>query len=263
MRRRRPPAPADDVDRHRRGELAEQPCGLIRGLVVAAECVRQAGVRMAGRVRAREAGQFRRWGGASPRRPASSSRRPPAAQPTQPNARTPQPSARTACSRLRSTIVTEIHNGRCAATSRAAGDRGLRIERVEDRLDQQEVDAAFGQGLHLLGVGGVDLIERHRPVRGIFHPRGQRQRDVQRADRTGDKPAARRVRCLPRELRTPQVHAPHQWLQPVVGLADARGGERVGGGDVRTSPRYCRCTPSTTSGRVRLSRSGSPVTSRG
>ena len=112
-------------------------------------------------------------------------------------------------------------------------DRGLRIERVEDRLDQQEVDTALGQCLHLLGVGGVDLIERHRPVRGIFHPRGQRQRDVQRADRTGDEPAARLVRCLPRELGTPQVHLAHQRLQPVVRLADARGGERVGGGDVR------------------------------
>src|SRR5437867_8266204 len=39
-------------------------------------------------------------------------------------------------------------------------DRGLRVERVEDRLDQQEVDAAFGETADLLGVGIADLVVR-------------------------------------------------------------------------------------------------------
>ena len=111
-------------------------------------------------------------------------------------------------------------------------DRGLGVQRVEDRLDQQQVHAALGQRLHLLRVRGVHVVERHRPVRGILHPRGQRQGHVQRADRPGDQAAARLIRRLPGQFGPAQVHLPHQRLQAVVSLADAGRGERVRGGDV-------------------------------
>src|SRR6266571_7934265 len=39
------------------------------------------------------------------------------------------------------------------------GDRGLCVERVEDRLDQQEVDAALRQSPDLLDVRVVHLVE--------------------------------------------------------------------------------------------------------
>ena len=66
-------------------------------------------------------------------------------------------------------------------------DRGLRVQRVEDRLDQEQVDAALAQRPHLLGVRLRDLVEGGRAVRGVVHPRGQRERDVERADRAGDE----------------------------------------------------------------------------
>ncbi len=40
--------------------------------------------------------------------------------------------------------------------------RRLGVQRVEDRLDQQQVDAARDQRAHLLGVGRLDLVERAR-----------------------------------------------------------------------------------------------------
>src|SRR6185369_3178153 len=47
VRWRRPAAATDDVDHAGRGELADQPAGLLGALVVAAERVRQAGVGVA------------------------------------------------------------------------------------------------------------------------------------------------------------------------------------------------------------------------
>ncbi len=113
------------------------------------------------------------------------------------------------------------------------GDRGLGVQRVEDRLDQQQVGPAVGQRPDLLFVRGLDLVEGDGAVGGILHPRGQRERDVHRADRAGHEPAARLVGGLAGQLGAAQVHLPHQRLQAVVGLADAGGGEGVGGGDVR------------------------------
>jgi hypothetical protein len=113
------------------------------------------------------------------------------------------------------------------------GDRGLRVERVEDRLDQQQVDPAIGERLDLLRVRGADVVEGDRPIRRVLDAWGQRQGDVERPDRAGDETSTRLVRGLAGETRALQVHFPHVRLQPVVGLADARGGERVGRGDVR------------------------------
>ena len=59
VRRRGPAAPADHVDHPGRGELAQQPGGLLRCLVIAAEGVRQSRVRMARRVRAGQPGKLR------------------------------------------------------------------------------------------------------------------------------------------------------------------------------------------------------------
>ncbi len=70
----------------------------------------------------------------------------------------------------------------------AAGgpDRRLGVERVEDRLDQQHVDAALDEAGDLLAIGLGQLAERHRAVSGILDLGRQRQRDVGRPDRAGD-----------------------------------------------------------------------------
>jgi len=60
---------------------------------------------------------------------------------------------------LWSTMVTEIQSGKSGATSRGR-DGGFRTKRVEDRLDEQDVDAAFGQRRDLPGIRGADPVER-------------------------------------------------------------------------------------------------------
>ncbi len=112
------------------------------------------------------------------------------------------------------------------------GDRRLGVEGVEDGLDQQQVDAAVAQGLDLLCVGRVDLVEVDRPERWVVHLRRERQGDVEGAERPGDEAAVSLGR-LAGEAGALEVHVPDGVLQPVVGLADRGRRERVRRGDVR------------------------------
>ncbi len=50
-------------------------------------------------------------------------------------------------------------------------ERGLRVERVEDRLDEEHVGAAVEQPAHLLRVGVFHLVERHCAKRRVVHLR--------------------------------------------------------------------------------------------
>ncbi len=111
-------------------------------------------------------------------------------------------------------------------------DRGLRVERVEDRLDQEDVHAAFGQRGDLLGVGLPHLVERDRAIRGVVDLRRERQRDVERPDRAGDE-TAELVGDAAREARTLEAHLARVLLEGVVRLPDSCGGERVRRRDVR------------------------------
>ena len=111
-------------------------------------------------------------------------------------------------------------------------DRRLRVERVEDRLDQQQVDAALGERADLLGVGLANSLERGAAEAGIVDLRRDRERDVERADRAGDE-AACLVRGFPRETGTGDVQLVDHVLERVVGLPDRGRGEGVRGGDVR------------------------------
>ena len=142
---------------------------------------------------------------------------------------------------------------RSAGRDLGGGDeRGLRVERVEDGLDQQQVDAALDEPAHLLGVGLDDLVERHGPVAGVVDLGRERERDVERADRAGHEAAAGLVGCLAREPRAFDVHLVDGVLEPVVGLADPRRREGVGRRDVgaRLQVRRggCRARPRAVSG---------------
>ena len=118
-------------------------------------------------------------------------------------------------------------------------DRRFGVERVEDRLDQQHVDAAFDQPGDLLPVCLGDLTERTGPIGGIFDARRQRQGDVGRTDRTGDEPRATvSLRCLDGggtgEAGCGGVDLVDQLglIEPVLALGDDGRRERVGGDDV-------------------------------
>ena len=60
-------------------------------------------------------------------------------------------------------IMTGRRRRRSSDTSRDGADRRLGVERVEDGLDQQHVDAAVDQAAHLFSVGGAQLVERDGP----------------------------------------------------------------------------------------------------
>ncbi len=106
-------------------------------------------------------------------------------------------------------------------------DRRLRVQRVEDGLDQQQVDAALAQRADLVGVRLGDLVERRGAVRGVVDLRRQRERDVERPDGAGDEartaglglPLVRGGACEPRAR---EVHLEHDiGPEGVVRLADA------------------------------------------
>ena len=112
------------------------------------------------------------------------------------------------------------------------GNGGLRVERVEDRLDQEQVDAAVAQREHLLRVRGDHVLEADRAVGRVLDLRRERERHVQRPDGARDE-AVVLVGDLAGEPRPFEVHVAHRRLERVVGLADARRREGVRGRDVR------------------------------
>ena len=116
--------------------------------------------------------------------------------------------------------------------------RRLGIQGVEDRLHQQQVDAALGQAPGLFQVGGDQLVEgdaaRPRVVdvpreRGRLVAGSERARHEDRAPRMVGHEA---VGGPPRAGGGGGVHLLREALQAVVGLGDRRGGEAVGLDDV-------------------------------
>ena len=117
------------------------------------------------------------------------------------------------------------------------GDRRLGVERVEDRLDQQEVGAALDQAVDLLGIGGAQLVEGDGAEARIGHVGRDRGGAVGRPERAGDeaRPAVLALRDVGRVARQPRaldVELVREVGHAVVGLRDAGRGERVGRDDV-------------------------------
>ena len=120
-------------------------------------------------------------------------------------------------------------------------DRGLRVQRVEDRLDEQEIDAAVAERPDLLLVRGLHLVEGDGTVGSVFDLRRERERHVQRADRAGDEarlvgaargPRIGRRACEPRAF---EAHLRRDMSEGVVRLPDRGRRERVRRRDVRAS----------------------------
>jgi hypothetical protein len=120
------------------------------------------------------------------------------------------------------------------------GDRRLAVERVEHGLDQQQIDSTVHEAAHLLGVGRVDLVERHIAIGGILHARRQRERLVQWTDRTGNEARPIRcargglVACATGDAGRGDIHLVGDVLEPVVCLRDRCGREGGRLDDVRT-----------------------------
>ena len=115
---------------------------------------------------------------------------------------------------------------------------GLGIERVEHRLDQQHVGAAFDQPARLLGIGLRQLVEADVAEAGVVDVGRDRGRAVGGPQRAGDearlvrRPLRRRVGRGARELGGGQVDLVGQRLHAVVGERDALGIEGVGADDI-------------------------------
>ena len=93
---------------------------------------------------------------------------------------------------LRSVIVAEIITGsstpRASNSSSMRGDRRLGVERVEDRLEQQQVGAAVDQPADLLAVRVAHARECLGAERRVVDVGRDRQRAVGGPDRAGDEP---------------------------------------------------------------------------
>ena len=116
-------------------------------------------------------------------------------------------------------------------------DRGLGVERVEDRLDQQHVDRSVEQPTDLLGVRRAQVVERHGPEAGIRHVRRDRRRPVRRSDGAGDEPpppvfAFGHQGGVAGDGRAGAVEVVGELAHAVVGLRDRGRRERVRRHDV-------------------------------
>ena len=110
--------------------------------------------------------------------------------------------------------------------------RRLGVEGVEDGFHQEEIAAAFQQGLRLLAVGRAQFVKADVACAGVVHvgaDAGRARRGAQRAGHEA-RPVRRAVAVagLARKMRCGHVHLVGQVGQAVVLLRDGGGAEGVG-----------------------------------
>src|SRR2546423_1687267 len=91
---------------------------------------------------------------------------------------------------------------RCFEQLANRGDRSFRVERVEDRFDEKQIDAAFEERSGLLTVGFPDLVKIRGTKTRIVHVRRERRRDGQGTHGAAYETPAPRFLC--HALRSPQ-----------------------------------------------------------
>ncbi len=233
-------AAADDVDEAGGGELLDQPRHEFRAFVVAAEFVGQAGVRIGADQRVGDARELRdvraHLLGAERAVQSDRERRRVAHRVPERFRRLPgeQPPGAVGDG------AGDHHRQRAARRLERFGDgvdRGLGVERVEDRLDQQDVGAALDQAARLLAIGDAQLVEGDGAEARIADVRRDRGGAVGRPERAGDEARAavlllRDVGGGAREPRALDVELVRDLLHAVVGLRDRGRRERVGRDDV-------------------------------
>ena len=143
---------------------------------------------------------------------------------------------------------------------------GLGVERIEDRLQQDEVDPALYQGLRRLAVRAAEGVKVDRALARIVHVRRDREGLVGGAeharDEAGPLGGGRCIGGLPRDPGAGEIEGAHGAAEAVVLLrhpvrVEGVGGDDVGAGFARKPAWMSRMT----SGRVRESRSLLPASS--
>ena len=132
------------------------------------------------------------------------------------------------------------HRYRDAACVEFLGDGEncrLGVKRVENRLDQQRVDAAVEQPAHLLRIGDAQLIEGDGAEARIENIGRYRSGAVGRADGAGDEPLPAvlvlgKPRGVARQSGAFEVQLVGNLRHAVIGLCDACRGECIGRDDV-------------------------------
>ena len=106
-------------------------------------------------------------------------------------------------------------------------DRRLGIQRVENRLDQDEVNTAVDQRRHLLGIDGLHPVKIHFAKARIIDVRRQGQRLVGRPKRPGNEARTailrlRRIGCRAGNPRCGDIQVANQMFRRIVALTDRR-----------------------------------------
>ena len=232
-------ASADDVDEAALRPVADLAGELVRGEVVAAELVREPGVR----VRAHR-------GRRDPRElldPRPDLERPEGAvEPRRERRGVPDRVPERLDGLPREGAAGGVRDGpgdddRKAPPERLEGgfegeDRGLRVQRVEDRLDEDEVDPARDEGAGRLLVGGAKLVEARVAGARVLHRGGDGRGPVGGSEHAGRETGT--VRLRPRggagagDASPRLVDLGRKIGRVVVSLRDRGGAERVGEDDV-------------------------------
>ncbi len=117
-------------------------------------------------------------------------------------------------------------------------DRGFRVQRVEDRLDEDDVGAAIEEAMRRFGVGGDEFIERDVAHPGVIDVGRDRGRAVGGPEHASDPAGASVlgfgfVADASGEARAFDVQLAHQLFHPVVGHRDAGGVEGARFNEIR------------------------------
>ncbi len=239
--RRRPAAAAHDVHPARAGERGEVGAHDLGRLVEAAERVRQAGVRVGAREDRREARQLL---DVRPHLPGPERAVDPDREERGVRDRVPERLDELARERP-ARFVRDRDRDHQRHAPRALVEellrreqRRLEDERVEDRLEEEDVGAAVEQAPDLVPVRGGHLREDVRALARVVDVHREGERPVRRPERARDEGVAARggpvgVDGLAREARGGDVHLVRERLEAVVREGDRLRVERVRLDDVR------------------------------
>ncbi len=234
MRRRRAAAAADDIDESGAREFADQLRHIFRALVIEAEFIGQAGVGEGADARVGDAADLGDMLAhlARAERAVEADR-----EGLGVGERIPEGLRRLAGQRAAGKIGDRAgdhdreHRADFVEGVFQRVKRRLGVQRVEDRLDQQNVGAAVDQAERRLVIGDAQIVETDGAKAGIGHVRRDRRGAVGRSDRAGDEALNaclffNLVAGLPREPRALVVELVSQAFQPVIGLGDGRARRR-------------------------------------